>query len=352
MTRLSRDKLHEAINEEERTKREESATRRLLNESRKYVAVLEEKVDLLTAIDGIECKPAEWAQPKQAKDRHAIANLLFSDLHLDEVVDPGQMRGRNAYNREIAHNRLKRLADGTIKMARDHLSGVTYDGLYVWSVGDNVSGNIHAELRRTNVADVIDTCDYWIDPLAGFYKHLADYFKKVHVVSVPGNHARSTDKPEAKGRVRSSFDWMLNRGIYRELRKDNRFSWNFSESADVFEQQYDTRYLAQHGDDFKGGDQIAGAVRPVMMGDYRALVAEMSDVGGQPYDVLLVGHFHQYIHLPRAIVNGSLIGYNEYAKDKKIRPEPPQQAFWLTTPEYGVGFHLPIKCRNRDEEGW
>lgn len=354
MPRLDPNALDNALSDQERERREESATRRLLKKIQSENARLEALVDLLTTIDAVQCSPAEWAQPRKtssARGNRAVANLMLSDLHLDEVVDLGEMRGKNAYNREIALQRLKRLSNGTIKMARDYISGVNFDGLYLWINGDIVSGNIHEEFERTNDGvHPIDSVDFWVDPLAAFIDQLADHFGRVHLVFSYGNHGRNYKKPPHKGAVRSSYDWLIARILWRQLRNDDRLTWNIPESRDVRESVYNTRYLMTHGDDFKGGDQIAGAVRPVMMGDYRTLVVEVAD--GDPYDMLLVGHFHQYHGLPRAVINGSLCGYNEYAKDKKFRPEPPKQAFWLTTPEHGPSMHLPILPGSRKSEKW
>ena len=351
--KLTHEGLTATISAAERERREESATRRLLKETQGQVADLERKVDILTGLDSVTVSPAPWAEVgSSGKDHHGIANLLLSDLHLDEVVDPAEMRGKNGYNREIALGRLQRTSANTVKMARDYVSGVRYDGLTVWVNGDLVNGNIHEKGEGTNDGvDVIDTVDYWVDHVCALLCQQADHFERVHVVaSGGGNHGRSQRKPPSKGAVRSNFDWLLMRIVYRELKTDDRFTWNLSEALDVRENQYDHRYFMVHGDDFQGGDQIAGAVRPVMMGDYRTLQMEIVD--GEPYDTMLVGHFHQYTTLPRAVINGSLKGFDEFAKRKKFRPEAPKQAFWVTTPENGPSFHLPILSLDRDAEGW
>ena len=65
------------------------------------------KCDLLTALDGVTAKPPKWLRKSGRSKAHTgIANLLLSDLHLDEVVSPAQMGGVNAYNRDIALLRL------------------------------------------------------------------------------------------------------------------------------------------------------------------------------------------------------------------------------------------------------
>lgn len=356
MTRVTREGLDKAISEAERERREESSTRRLLKNAQKTIGHLEAQVDLLTTLDGIEVTPAEWAQPKsEHKEHHAIANLLVSDLHLDEVVDPAAMRYANAYNRDIALRRLQKLAEKTIIMARDYISGVKYDGIFVYMNGDLISGNIHEELQRTNDGyGIADSMDYWVDPIAGFLDHLASYFGNVHVVSTVGNHGREFKKPPSKGAVKSSFDWLMMRGIWRQHRTDDRFTWNIPESKNVLVDCYSSKFLVQHGDDFKGGDQIAGALRPILMGDFRSMAQEVSSPTGEPYDKLIVSHFHQYHDIPRVVLNGSVVGWNEYAKDKlKARWEPAQQAFWIVTPELGPTMHFPVIVQeSAEKEGW
>jgi hypothetical protein len=60
------------------------------------------------------------------------------------------------------------------------------------------------------------------------------------------------------------------------------------------------------------------------------------------YDTLLLDHWHQLIQLQRLIVNGSLKGYDEYANHGNFGVEPPRQALWLTHPEHGITFPMPV----------
>ena len=57
---------------------------------------------------------------------------------------------------------------------------------------------------------------------------------------------------------------------------------------------------------------------------------------------MLLGHWHQLIQLERLIVNGSLKGYDEYAYSNNFGFEPPRQALWLTHPEHGLTFSMPV----------
>lgn len=348
--KLTDDAIKDAIGAEERERREESATRQLLKQARRENAALEKKVDLLTALDGLDCVPAEWISPTKGRnDSRGIACLMVSDLHLDEIVRPEQINDRNAFDRRIAELRLQATIHKTIRITRDFVTGVKYDGIVVWLGGDNVSGNIHDELRRTNAGqDVIDTVDHWVDHVGSALVALADHFGKVHVVCEFGNHARNTDKPESKDAIRSSFDWLFCRIMWRALQSDKRITWNIPESLIVQEVVLNTRYHFEHGDAkaFKGGDQIAGPLRPVMMGIKRRREQ------GYVFDRLLICHFHSYASLPQATMNGSLVGAAQYGDGAGYSNDPPQQAFWVETAENGPAFNMPILPMDRRAEGW
>jgi hypothetical protein len=349
MQRLDSESLAQAMDAAEREQREDASLRRRLTQTQNRVHELEGMVDLLTAIDGAQSSPPKWSQPPKSKKEHhfGVANLMLSDLHLDEVVNLEEMGGRNKYDRDIATLRYKRLIDRTIRLARDYINGITYQGIVLWCGGDNISGEIHDELKRTNEGQhSLDTIEYWVDPLVAGIELLAEFFGHVRLVCVVGNHGRTTRKPEAKRSVRSNFDWSLYRQLHRATRADERISWNISEALGVKEKINNTTYWFEHGDAWKGGDQIAGPVRPIMFGRSRRLASE-----GQ-FDVMLACDKHTYATPPGIVMNGSLIGYSEYSRKNGFLYQPPLQAFWVDTPENGPGFHMPIACEDRTAEGW
>ena len=82
---------------------------------------------------------------------------------------------------------------------------------------------------------------------------------------------------------------------------------------------------------------------PILRGDVK--IRNANGHVGQPFDTLLMGHWHQLLPLfPRLCVNGSLKGYDEFAKlALRAPPEEPQQALWFTHPERGITCHWPVK---------
>jgi hypothetical protein len=308
--------------------------------------------DLVTSLNDVKAdKPPKWLHAVSKRKQHqGVANLMLSDLHLDEVVFPAQIGGVNAFNREIALQRLLSTVENTAEIAHNYITGYKYDGITVWLGGDVFSGNIHEELKESNEAPIMASFDFWVDPMVAALRYCADAFGKVHVPGCVGNHGRNSYKPVMKNRVEDNFDWLFYRVLYRELRNDARFTWQLPVSADVSVQHYDHRYLLTHGDQFRGGSGIAGIQTPLALGAFKKTRRQLAV--DQPFDTMLLGHFHQYMTLPGVYVNGSLKGYDEYASISNFGYEVPQQAFWISTPERGPVGHWAIQPQNREREGW
>jgi predicted phosphodiesterase len=293
----------------------------------------------------------DWLIPgRKPEEKVATVNLVLSDLHLDEVVKKEAVRGVNAYNRRIAEQRLERTFTKAITLPRDYMSGLRYEGIIVHLAGDTFSGDIHEELARTNEASPLETLLYWLDPFVAGLRMLAEHYGQVHVVSVPGNHDRTHRKPVAKGRVETSLHYVFTKLLEREFRGDTRLTWDAPLSPDALTTVYNTRIMTTHGDQFRGGNGIGGILVPILRGDSRK--RQRQQAVGEPYDLLVLGHFHQYISGPGVLINGSLKGYDEYAFQNNFGFETPQQALFLVTPEHGASFHMPIQCANRRQERW
>lgn len=311
------------------------------------------EINILRSLDGLSVESVRWAAPKkkQAAAHPATALVMLSDLHLDEIVAPAEVNGLNAYNREIARQRLERTAQGAVRLGTHLMSGFAFQGCIAVLGGDLVTGNLHdlAEFNETH--SVIATVDYWVDHLAACLEVLADaYNNNVHVVSVVGNHGRLTRKPRTKGRVEDNFDHLLARLLCRHFRDDERFTWNIPLSADAYVDVYGTRLLITHGDQARGGSGISGLLTPVSLLDHRKRKRDASL--GRPYSHLMMGHWHTYLRTGTVTVNGSMKGTDEYAFLSNFGHEEASQAFAIITPEHGVTIESAIYCADRKEEGW
>lgn len=332
--------------------RAERVAREALAETNAALARARRELELYDRAANLKA-PRWLAPPRQARRRghHGTLLLHVSDTHFGEVVNASEMNDYNAYNIDIAERRLRWLFERTITFSRNHLAGVRYDGIVLALDGDIVSGDIHDELTQTNELSTYETVEWAVPRLRAGIEMLLEEYGRVHVVSAPGNHGRNTRKPRHKGRSANNADTHIARMLAQQI-DERAVTFSVPEAIDVEFDIYGYRFSMEHGDQAKGGDGQVGALGPVKRLTLRKQTQAAEE--GRPFNVLLVGHFHQYV--PAAsqgfVMNGSMKGYDEYARAWHFKPEPAQQALMVVTPEHGITVQAPILLQHRAKEGW
>jgi hypothetical protein len=289
-----------------------------------------------------DVKPPEWlVETAAAKKGPGVPCVLASDWHFDEVVDPAQINGVNEFNREIADRRIRTFVEGTIDVLTHHMVRPEYPGIVLQLAGDMISGSIHDELTATNEGPPLVSVTELFGRMIWVVEQFADAFGQVFVPCVTGNHGRMTQKTWAKDRAYTSLDWLLYTFLAKRFERDKRVRFAVATGPDLLFQVYGTKFLLTHGDRLgRGGDGLIGMIGPVTRGDHKRRTRNAAvDL---PYDTLVAAHYHTYTPGQRRIVNGSLIGFNEFAWTEGFQPEPPQQALWVVHPDRGITFHVPV----------
>jgi transposase-like protein len=283
--------------------------------------------------------PPRWTVQKHKGKRQQETPVLFtSDFQWGEVVKADEMDGLNEYSIDIATRRYQQLIDKTIDLCFNHTANPSYPGIIYLRGGDAISGGIHDELMETDELKP-NPCIQSLaaQEIAGIQR-LADAFGKVHVVSVPGNHGRQTKKPRAKQYVDTNAEGLLAWVIEMHILAsgDKRITFNTPRSGDAYFNVGDTRFLLTHGDRLgsRGGQGFIGPAATILRGVYKT--RQQYHQIGKHIDYVLLGHYHVAMFLARAIVNGSLIGFNEYARQLRVEPEPASQWLFHVHPEIGI----------------
>ena len=287
----------------------------------------------------------DWILKPPKENTAGVPTLFASDWHWAEIVDPKQIGGVNQYNITISQQRAKALIETAIDLLNNHLKNPDYPGIVFALGGDMVSGDIHEELVATNEVEIMPTVLDLFGVLSWCIATLADTFGRVFVPCVTGNHGRNTHKIRAKGRNYTSFDWLVYNFLAKRFEDDSRVQFLIPDGPDAYYQIYSHRYLLTHGDQFRGGDGMIGALGPIIRGDHRKRSRNAQI--DKDYDTMLLGHWHQLIQLQRLIVNGSLKGYDEYANQNNFPYEPPRQALWITHPQHGITFSAPVNVERK-----
>lgn len=327
-TAETKDELIRALQMQLRTMKDETLTDQFVKQ--KIIRLSEADVE-----------PPKWLVESPKKGHvTGVPTIFASDWHWGEVVDTKQINEVNNYDIGIAQKRAKALIQTSIDILKNRFAEPNYPGIVFALGGDMVSGDIHEELSVTNEVEIMPAViDLW-GILIWCIKTLADEFGNVFVPCVTGNHGRNTHKMRMKNRNFTSFDWLVYQFLSKHFEEDKRVQFLIPDGSDAYYQIYGHRYLLTHGDQFRGGDGMIGALGPIIRGDHRKR-SRNAQIDTE-YDTMLLGHWHQLIQLQRLIVNGSLKGYDEYAYQSNFPYEPPRQALWLTHPEHGITFSAPI----------
>lgn len=294
----------------------------------------------------------KWLSPPKGKHKPEQATACFqlSDLHLDEVVEPSEVGGLNAYNREVAELRLKLWARKAVELGARYAH--KWDGALVYLGGDFVSGAIHEELRETNADVLPGTMVHWAPKLAAALKYVADFYGRVHCPTVVGNHGRLTVKMPFKKRGRNSWDFLLISMVQSLLANDKRITFDISPGSYLFVPVYSRHTFLSHGDEAGGGSGWSGIFTPVMTIHRKGM--ELASAHDLRISYSVIGHWHSTLlaHARGVSLNGSLKGYDNFASGLRLRPESAAQNFWVESPTRGVTLAAAIFCEDRGAEGW
>jgi predicted phosphodiesterase len=294
----------------------------------------------------VDPEPPKWLLKDHKTHSSGVPVIPLSDWHWGEVVDPNQVGGMNIFNRSIAKQRVRMLADYIIDLCFNHMTNPIYEGAVIPILGDMITGIIHDELRETNEGPVQVSCLEVEEYLIALLLILAEKFGRLYVVCVPGNHGRNTIKPRIKNRVYESYEWNIYQHIERFFRRDPRVKVYVPNDVDAHITVAGHRIMVTHGDllGVKGGDGIIGALGPIARGAMKVGNSEARI--GNDFDTLMIGHYH--IYMPRGDatpvwVNPCLVGYNEYAhKGLRVPFSRPAQSLAFVHQRRGFTAQWPI----------
>lgn len=314
-----------------------------LQETRGEVATTQKLMDFIHGYkDATFDKVPDWLKKDVKKSLTGIPVLFLSDIHFDEVVDPAQIGGVNKFNHEIGVKRIQHTFQSAIDLCMNYMNKPVYEGIVVALGGDMLSGNIHEELAETNEAPILQSAIDLTELLYQGIKALADKFGQVFVPCVVGNHGRMHRKPRAKNRVKDNYEWIIYQSLAQRFALDKRITFMIPNGSDAIFKVFNKTFLLTHGDQFRGGGGISGIFSPLFIGQARK--AKRQQAVHQPFDVMMIGHWHQYIHTESLIVNGSIKGLDEYAYQGNFGYERPQQALFIVHPQHGITYRMPILC--------
>lgn len=298
-------------------KAERDYWKNLYHGSAKQTALVDRMVEVARNItQAIPETPVRYKPQKVHATSPQSIIAPLSDTHIGEFVDFEQMNGLNTYNMEVFNNRLCGWAGQLVNLTELRRTYAPVPKLYIPVLGDNISGDIHLELIKTNLDTVMGQMIRGAHLIAQAFMFLAQHFEEVHVPSVVGNHGRMTQKPPAKD-IHISWDYMLMQWVAAFCRNQKNIKFEIPKGfMHVFNVE-GRNILIMHGDSVKswqgvpyyGINRAVAQLRQALQ-LRRGLEMEVEALKGDGanekeftklfatyFDTVFMGHFHRHEEL-------------------------------------------------------
>lgn len=288
----------------------------------------QDTIAAMNALHEARVEPARWLTAPHVAGELALTPMLFtSDYQCGEVVNADEIDGINQYNQHIFAERYQLMIDKTIMLAEQNTGATVFPEFVYLRGGDAISGSIHDELAETNDLAAVPACRAVFEQEREGIRRLRDKFGRVRVISLPGNHGRTTFKPRAKSHAELNFETLLSWWLATAFEGDDRVRFWTPKSTDALFDVAGYNVLLSHGDKMgaRGGTGFIGPAANIAKGHFK-LYQNWTKTGAR-VDLVLTGHLHTSLKLELGYGNGSLCGYGEYARD--LRCTPAAAAQWL-----------------------
>ena len=214
------------------------------------------------------------------------------------------------YSIDIAKKRIKELTEKTV----EYCLANNVSTLHVELLGDSLDGSIHTSARIESEEDVISELMIYCEVLSEMINELSIFIPYIKVHSVIGNHTRIT--PNKKESItKENFERLVPFYLKARLTAiDNIEITNSSidDTIDVYEVKGQTIFCV-HGD----------------LDSPQNAVSKLSAMLKIFPDEVHMGHYHKHFEMDNydmeTVVNGSLKGCDNYAKEKRLSGSPMQK---------------------------
>lgn len=298
---------------------------KLTDERTDYQKSLREQARRESFLEVIERGLAAQITPFDYKESPVICNdedmiVCLSDLHAGIEVQ----NWWNTYNVDVLRNRICKYIDEIKALQAIHKC---HRCEFVLG-GDEISGNIHLNLRLQNNENVVEQIKIAISYIGEFIRELQGSFNEIRVHSVSGNHSRVSPNKEEhlKGEeldalipfcLKIMFENNPNVVVCEDGYIDNTINSFVTRGGKLF-------YLV-HGDK----DTPSNVVKNLTL------------MTGKKPDAVLMAHRHHNAfdtqYGVKVVQMGCVVGTDDHCVDLRISGEP-EQCVIITTRE------RPVKC--------
>ena len=312
--------------------------------------------------------------PKEESSTKESSVLMLSDIHYGESIKLEETQGLGFYSEKVSARRIQMLTDSVIRIVKKQLRGYILNTLHIFGLGDWVSGTIHEELLRTGQPNIIHQSYGLAYILYQALLELCQVFPEVIVHVIGGNHARLEKKPYFKEKY-VNWDTVVGHTLASLLRNQKNIKFNIPLSFIDTVEIENHIFLIMHGDTIRsygimpyyGLQRAASQIESLKGGQFKEIFREAKEdlrqleksfninnlenlnesdsknyikttdeifkkiIGGSYnlVDKICLAHFHDNSTLlnEKVLINGSVVGPNEYILGKFMGNRPMQRFF-------------------------
>jgi len=313
--------------------------RQVLFDNRKYreaLGAIDSLEKELKAYQALSVAPSRRIVKRKLGDPNisqATVIAMASDWHVDEIVKPSTVQGKNKYDPDIATKRAAKFWQKLVQLTDRNRSDTTIENLVLILGGDFISGNIHEELLANTSMRPMEAIMFAQDLIDAGLRFLNEHgnFNQIVIICKMGNHSRITRKMTFATRNGNSLEFAMYHNLAKRFPE---FKWVIEDSYLTYYTVYDYVLRVHHGEQIRYLSGVGGLAVPMKRAYYQWNMTFKADIN-------FMGHYHSYIP-GYDTVNGSLIGYNAFAEAFKFEHQPPIQAYMLLDSRRGVTIHAPI----------
>lgn len=317
------------------------------DEAKARLAELEERLvaaeDIRGEVLGLGPLQISRLQPdsKRPAGRRSVI-LHISDIQYGEVIDYEAMDGVNSYNAQIANQRIGRYFQKAHRFLTELWQGPRAEEVVILLNGDMISGALHHELDRTDDVRPMQAAKAVAEQLAAGIGLICSEGFPIRIICTPGNHGRTTIKPESKAHALQNYDTLVGWFVEMAFKAEPRVSVQYSKSVDALFSVFAFPMLVTHGDRIgsRGGQGFMGATATILRG-HTKLVADYAARGINIYKVF-TGHFHTPAVTIHGYANNTMAGPSEYSRDGRMGITPAAQDYLVIHEDHGVIEHRVI----------
>jgi hypothetical protein len=263
--------------------------------------------------------------------------VVASDWHVEQSVTFGETNGLNEFNLDVAHARMERFFNASLRLIKLLNQDVHIHTVVVGLLGDFITGQIHgAANAEKNLLPPTQAIVFAQNHLIGgiqFWLNNSDY--DFLIVCKIGNHSRTTEKSRIGSENGHSYEYLMYLWLQAEFKNEPRVKFLIEDSFNSYVPIYGETFRFNHGHTIRFQGGVGGLFIPA----YKKINKWDQ---ARPATRTIIGHHHQMLDGGNFHCNGSLIGFDGRTAGEGYSFERPAQTLLLVDKKRGQTCKWPI----------